>query len=179
MEIRSKARFYELMRAGCLGNTLRNWTTKEEALASGCELFGIREANVAGGGKHYIVPRKELGHYIFSLQRCEIPFIIDEAAPDSDVMLQGEIIRTEKGWEGLLGIRTGLRMRESIARGLLRPYEGLRVKLLLDHFLDASSRDDVDAIFDLYPDAAVELASYPYRLGKLRRNTLIWEVRNY
>lgn len=180
MEIRSKARFYELMRAGCLGNTLRNWKTKEEALASGCSLFGIREVGAAGGGRHYIVPAKELGHHTFALHRCGVSFIIDEAAPDTDVTLQGEVCRTERGWEGLLGIRTGHRMRESIARGLLRPYRGLAVKLLLDQFLDPSSRDDIDAIFDLYPDSAVELASYPYKLGKLPcRNTVIWEVRNY
>lgn len=71
-------------------------------------------------------------------------------------------------------------MRESSRLGLLRPYVGLTVRALLDQFLDPSSRDDIDGLFELYPDAAIELASYPYKLGKLpNRNTVIWEVRNY
>jgi hypothetical protein len=46
--------------------------------------------------------------------------------------------------------------------------------------MDPSSRDDLDALFDLYPDAAVEFACFPHNLGIFpHRNTVIWEVRNY
>lgn len=40
--------------------------------------------------------------------------------------------------------------------------------------------DDVEILLELYPDATIELAAYPYTLGKIPgRNTVIWEVRDY
>lgn len=187
MELRFKSHFYELMRAGCLGNTLRNWNTVEEALASSCELFGIREMGVwGGGGGHGIRSRAELQPYTRGLESRGIRYIVDEAAPDSDAQLQGEVCRSvispgaTCGWVGMVGVRTGRRMRDSMAEGLLRPRSGLTLRLLLDYFLDPSSRDDFEAIWDLYPNAVIEFTSYPYCLGKIPgRNTIIWEVRDY
>lgn len=180
VKISSKRQYYRLMEASCLGNTLRNWRSPDDAWNSGANLVGFREMGRAGGGVHTVVPRNRVHQTFADWVHSGRNFIMDEAAPDADVLLQGEICRTFRGYEGLLGVRTGSRMRDSIAKGLLRPVCGVVVKALLDQFLDPSSRDDVDALFDLYPDATIELASYPYYLGKLpARNTLIWEVRNY
>jgi len=50
----------------------------------------------------------------------------------------------------------------------------------LDRFMDPSSRDDLEQLFDLYPDATVEFTCYQMDLGTIpRRNTIFWEVRNY
>lgn len=168
------------MEHGCLGNTLRNWRHYVEAYDSGVPIFGLREIGVAGGGSHIVIPRNELITTAADWVCFGRRFIVDEAAPDTDVVLQGEICRTFRGWEGLLGLRTGHRMRESARLGLFHHYSGVTVKVLLDEFLDPSSRDDIDALLDLYPEATIELASYPYTLGKIPgRNTVIWEVRCY
>jgi hypothetical protein len=180
MRITSKPEFYQLAKAGCLGNLLRLFNSADEARASNVQHFGFRQVGAAGGGRHGVYPRKLLSDAVATWNDLGCPYIIDEAAPDIDVILQGEICRTTRGWEGLLGIRTGHRMRESIALGLLVPRQGIIVRALLREFLDASSLDDVDELLELYPDATIELASYPYDLGRIpNRNTLIWEVRDY
>jgi len=179
MRITSKVEYYRLMEAGCLGNTLRNWRTPEEAYDSCAPLVGFREMGAAGGGQHAIVAHRDIFHVADLWREAGRRFILDEAAPDRDVLLQGEVTHVGN-WDGFLGVRTGMRMRQSIAAGLLRPFGGLAVKLLLDQFLDPSSRDDFDAIWELYPSAVIEFATYPYDLGKIPgRNTLIWEVRDY
>jgi hypothetical protein len=180
VEIRSKIEFYRLMEADCLGNTLRNWRRPGDAWDSGASLVGFREMGRAGGGVHSVVPRNRIHATFTEWVLAGRRFIMDEAAPDEDAQLQGEICRTVHGLQGLLGIRTKRRMRQAMGEGLLHPCSGVVVKALLDQFLDPSSRDDIDALFDLYPDATIEFASYPYYLGKLpARNTIIWEVRNY
>ncbi len=46
--------------------------------------------------------------------------------------------------------------------------------------LDPSSRDDLEALLELYPDATVELTSYDVDVGVLPyRNTIVGEVRHY
>ena len=179
-EIRSKKQFYELWRAGLLGNRPRTWLDVEEAYAASCPRYGIREQGRAGGGKFEVVPRSELLERIQVWVREKRTFILDDGAPNELVQLQGEVTRTEHGLEGVMAIRSGLNMREAAARGLLLPVRGLRANLLLDHFLCPNSREDLGKIMDAYPDAVVEFAAFPSFVGVLpRRNTLIWEVRNY
>jgi hypothetical protein len=181
MEIRTKAEYFALASRGLLGNTLQQFgESVEEALTSHVHTFGVREVGAAGGGLHAIVHRSDLHSTIRRWRDAGRHYHIDEAAPDTDVVLQGELCRTCEGWGGVLGIRTGHRMRDSARLGLLRPVQGLEVLMLLDQFVDPSSRDDLRILWDSYPDAVIEFASYPYHLGRIpRRNTVIWEVRNY
>lgn len=180
MEILSKSHFFELMRKGALGNTLNSWTSVQSALDSGVTLFGMREIGFAGGGAHAIVSGAELPIRAYQWHTFGRRFLIDEAAPDSDVQLQGELCRGFYGLEGVLGVRTGCRMRQAMELNLLKPVRGAESLYLLRKFIDPSSLDDMEQIWDLYPEAVIEFASYPYDLGKIPgRNTLIWEVRNY
>jgi hypothetical protein len=51
---------------------------------------------------------------------------------------------------------------------------------LLDRFMDPNSRADLDALLDLYPDAAVEFSCFSVNVGIFpARNTIFWETRNY
>lgn len=180
MEIRSKRKFYELWHAGLLGNKPRTWTEAVEAHTARPRRVGFRQIGVAGGGAAEIVPTTEILSTALRWQHRGWSYMIDETSPDEDVMLQGEVCLTTRGWEGLLGLRTGMRMRYAMERGLLVPMRGLAVRALLRQHLDENSLNDVDELFELYPDAVIELASFPYFLGTLpRRNTIIWEVRNY
>jgi len=185
MRIASKAEFYRLWRSGALGNRPRAWATVGEALASMAPLVAIRGSSASarrlGGAPHWIVWRDELEASCRDWHRQGFgAFALDEPAPDHLVLLQGEVCRTWRGWGGTLGVRTGVRMREAMASGLLRAWSGLAVKALLDQYLDPSSREDIDALLDLYPDATIEFASYKCDVGIIPgRNTLIWEVRDY
>ena len=180
MELRFKSHFYELMERGCLGNTLRNWRTIQDAWDAESPYYGFREIGIAGGGLHSVVPRSDLFAKFNDWSHAGRRFIMDEAAPDTDVQLQGEICQGIFGWEGYLGIRTGLRMRPAMAAGCMRPYRGLSTRTIVRSFCCENSFGDIECLFDLYPDATIEFATYPYDLGKIpRRNTLIWELRNY
>jgi hypothetical protein len=185
VKIESKAEFYQLWRAGALGNRPRAWATADEALASGAPRIAIRSSMAGrrwlGGAAVSIVRRDQLREALDLWAKANHgDYALDEPAPDALVTLQGEVCRGLRGWEGYFGVRTGLHMRVASMLGMLRPYSGVAVRTLLDCYLDPSSRDDVDALLEMYPDATIELAAYSVDVGIIPgRNTLIWEVRDY
>lgn len=181
MEIRSKREFYRLWHAGLLGNRPHVFTNIHDALALGAPTVGFREVGGgAHGGKFELVPRSEALATAARWDAEGRKYSLDSAVPNPEVTLIGEVCQTWRGLEGFLAIRSKLPMRATAAAGLFRSYQGLTVHLLLREFMDPSSRDDLDALFDLYPDAAVEFACFPHNLGIFpHRNTVIWEVRNY
>jgi hypothetical protein len=180
VEIRTKAEFYRLWEAGCLGNKLRTWRDPAEAYRSGAPVVGFREIGKAGGGKLQIVCREAIVPTAHDWRMDGRAYMICEAAPDERGTIQGEVMRGVGGWRGTLGLSTGLRMREAAARGLLVPRAGAAVVALMDRYMDPSSRDDVEDLLELYPDAVVEFTCYECMVGSLPgRNTIIWEVRNY
>lgn len=182
MTIGSKKQFLLLWEAGCLGNRPRVWRTVGAALRDAAPRVGFREMgrSAGGAGLHEIVSADAVLDTAQRWTSERRAFFIDEAAPDWDVTLQGEICRTWRGLEGYLGVKTGVRMREAMRRGLLKPVTGSTILYLLDKYMDPLSRDDVDALLDIFPQATIELACYPYDVGVLaNRNTLIWECREY
>ncbi len=184
-EIRTKREFFQRWEAGELGNKLRTWRTPAEALASGCTPVGFRQIGTAGGGKLDIVPREEISATADRWRSEGRQFMICEAAPDHRATIQGEVCRPTRGSRGgLCGIIgrviNGRRMRDSIAAGDLKPVGGAQVSVLLSTYMDANSRDDLDALLERYPDAAIEFTCYEISVGCYpRRNTIFWEVRNY
>ena len=71
-------------------------------------------------------------------------------------------------------------LRQSIAQGMHRQYGYVATRVLLNRFMDPSSRDDLDVLLEQYPEAAVEFACFSVNVGTIpRRNTVFWEVRNY
>lgn len=105
---------------------------------------------------------------------------MDDGAPDHKRTLQGEVCRTERGLQGFLEIGGHLPMRQAMAAGLMKHYGYLQTKLLLDRYMDPSSRDDLDALLERYPDAAIEFTCFSVNAGVFpNRNCIFWEVRNY
>lgn len=179
-QIRSKADFYRLWEAGVLGNKLRTWRDVDQAFSSGVTPIGFREVGKAGGGKLDIVDRSLLAETAARWRAESRTFVLCEAAPDQLATIQGEVCRTVGGWHGLLGrVFNGRRMRDSMAAGDLRPCQGVQVVDLLDRFMDPASRDDLNGLLEIYPDATVEFTCYSVDVGFLNRNTIFWEVRNY
>lgn len=179
MEIRSKAQFFDLWNTGCLGFKLRAWDDPQAAVAAGVPLVGFRQIGTGGGGRFVMATRDHILETADQLTREGIRFMICEAAPDEQGTIQGEVCRTSRGLEGYLGMSTGLRMREAMARGLLTPRGYLETLALCRHFMSAPSFDDLEALFDLYPDSTVEFTCYGDHDFDRGRNTIFWEVRNY
>lgn len=191
MQIRSKRKFFELWEAGVLGNRTKLFHTLEEALSSGEKQIGFREVGKTGGGAWVLHKQKD------SLTRLEFEvvvaveysiwvakgrtFIMDNSVPNDHSVMQGEVIRTYNGLESFLAIGRGLApMRITMAQGLHKHRGGAETNVILERYMDPSSRDDLRDIMDLYPDAAVEFTCFDVNVGNLpHRNTIFWEIRNY
>ena len=71
-------------------------------------------------------------------------------------------------------------MRLAMAAGHMRHCSYATVNALLEKFMDPSSRGDLDALLELFPDATVEFSCFSINVGVFPgRNTLFWEVRDY
>jgi hypothetical protein len=105
---------------------------------------------------------------------------MDDGAPDDKCTLQGEVCRTIRGLESYLEVGGGLPMRQAMAAGHMKHRGYLETKVLLERYMDASSRDDLDALLELYPDHTVEFSCFSVDVGVFpNRNTLFWETRLY
>ena len=49
--------------------------------------------------------------------------------------------------------------------------------MLLHHHCDASSFDDLMELLDTYPGAVIEFSTYPFAVGRMNRNMIVWEIR--
>lgn len=182
MVIKTKAQFFILWEAGCLGNRTRLWRNPHEAYSwakANNHEVGFRQIGSAGGGKWEKVPWYKVLYTADKWRREGRKFIMDDGAPDEYRTLQGELCRTPKGMEGFLEVGGGLPMRPAMAAGLMKPYGYVQTLVLLGRYMDPPSRDDVDAIFDLYPDATIEFSCFSVNAGVYNRNTIFWEVRDY
>jgi hypothetical protein len=183
MEINTKAEFFRMWHQGLLGNRTRLTQDPDEAWNWKSEEYGFRMAPCGGGGGAWAgVPRSQFwttyNEWKYSEKQTGFSFYIDDRVPDSYQTIQGEICRTHRGLEGYIGASL-FPMRVAMAQGILKPRSSIETLVLLNSYMDPSSRDDVDAIFDLFPDATIEFTCFKCPVGVLRRNTMFWEVRNY
>lgn len=193
-EIRSKQQFFSLWEAGVLGNRTRLWrdplaawywgrdtNLSSETMPDDLPEIGFREIRKgAGAGKWEKVPWHRVLVTADQWRAEGRKFVMDDGAPDSKRTLQGEICRTYRGLEGYLDTVGQLPMRPAMAAGHMRHCTGATVLALLDRFMDPSSRDDLDALLELYPNATIEFSCFSVNVGVFPgRNTLFWETRNY
>jgi hypothetical protein len=182
VDIRSKRQFYRLWEDGALGNRTQIFRTLEEAMSSGVQEVGFRAQGAGGGAWEKAKTRDEVPAIFARWKASGRTFIMDDGVPNDRTTMQGEIVRTTASLEGFIAVAAtrGLPpMRQSIAAGMHRSYSWLQVRMLMAKFMDDPSRDDIDALLDLYPDHAIEFACFDCKVGNLRRNTIIWEVRLY
>lgn len=181
MKLRYKAWFYEAWEAGLLGNRPHLFRDASIAFGSGFPLVGFRELGRTGGGKWQRVAHMDVLETAKQWKSEGRKFIMDSAtypADDSHITLQGEICRTYRGWEGLMGYTPNLPMRRAFP--LMRQVRGAEVLVLLNRWMDPSSQDDLRDLLDLYPDATVEFTCFDMDTGCFPgRNTIFWETRDY
>jgi hypothetical protein len=184
MKIISKTQFFDLWEAGVLGNRTRLWRDPflcvTDCLDLRIDIVGFRELGKTGGGAWERVPLNKVLITARKWQDAGRKYIMDDGCPDDKRILQGEICRTWRGLEGFLDTNCKLPMRPAIAAGHMRHCTYATVNALLDKFMDPSSREDLETLLELFPDATIEFSSFSVDVGVIpNRRTLFWEVRNY
>lgn len=196
MQIRNKQQFFEMWEAGLLGNRTRLWrdpltawywgrdaNLSSETMPDNLPEIGFRELRkpgTVGAGAWEKVPWHRVLETAERWRTAGRQFIMDDGAPDDKRTLQGEICRTFRGLEGYLEVGGGLPMRPAMAAGLMKHRTYVETRMLLERYMDPSSREDLDALLELYPDAAIEFSCFTVNVGIFPgRNTLFWETRNY
>lgn len=99
------------------------------------------------------------------------------AAPDDARVIQGELMRTPGGlyFHGSTGKTT---VREAMLDGSAFDWSGFTPAAALRQGMTPESWQDIQEIFDLWPDAIIEFTVFSKCFGHLpNRNTVIWEVR--
>ncbi len=187
MLITSKARMYELLRTGALGNTFRIWRSTEEFESSGFKgLTGIRASDEPGAPYwHHLTPHQTL--YAVSLyEEMGYTPVIYEASPDQHIVMQGEFSwHTHddlRGWsEPVLYLRYSrakTHMRAALASD--NNYaEGRHAEVLLRHALGQRSWAEVVWLSMIYPEHVIEFTAYDKKVGQKQQTICVWEVRAY
>jgi len=184
MEILDKRQMYDLQRRLALGNCLRTWSTPDEVRSSGYRgPVAIRPLKPRLGMVTHINQR--------DLERATAMYAASRGCGPED-MVYSEMAAPSMGIGRLLNAEA-----ERLPGGLYLRWCPLNVHMpeamksathswrleaagILEYFMtDWRDLDDLEALMDMYPDAAVEFSVLDRRVGWAERQTVIWEVRNY
>ena len=122
----SKPQNYRLWQGGAFGNKLRAWRSVDEWRESGFDgMVVLRTLMEEGGGPcRYNLPPEEVDAIVDTWLALGIPLdkiMVNEAAPDGDVILQGEylndiyVMDEEAGWGYFKYSRARAQMRDALA----------------------------------------------------------------
>jgi hypothetical protein len=178
MKILNKAKMYELLEKGLLGNHLRIFRTDEELREGGVgESIGVRCVGAPGGAFYYSKSVKDAIRLANMLRVRGITVVYQVSAPDHLRTIQGEVCYAE----GLLCLTYSTakaHMREALKTA--KTVFGYEARAILNAYVDPSSMDDIELVLDTYKDHVVEFTSFSCCVGGLKgRNTCIWECRCY
>lgn len=173
MDVLTKQQNYRLWQSGAFGNKLRAWRTVEEWEASGFGGLVVLRSLVPGGPCFYNLTPEQLKWHAMQLSQM----MVNEAAPDQDVILQGEY---DNALWGCFRYSTArFHMRDALREASQETY-GLRSDMLLRGAMTPSSYEDWRVLLDQYPKHVLEVSVYDRCLGDTPgRNALVWEVRRY
>jgi hypothetical protein len=177
---------YRLYLAGKFGNKLRTWANPAEFTSHTSSgevgLFSLRyRGHNPGKWAAFGLTRDD------AIARADqwaaegagrhlITF--NESAPDDQLILQGELMRSGRYFDLLYSTTPGLRMNE--IRKEPKYADGMRAVEMIRSAMCPNSYDDLLDLFDEYEDSVIEFSAYNCYLGdRYRRNTVIWECRNY
>ena len=182
-KVLSKKECYALIARKITGNMLRNWTHLEDVLNSGFDgLLRLRYSG-AGGNSRFsyaaFAPDKLPNEFQAWVQGGINPgdIMVCEAAPDEALKIQGEVYLSPEGMELWYSTVNGITCREAMQSPTKA--SGIEAVMLLKLHMDPASYDDLQCLFEIYPDSVIEFSTYSHAVGWARRNTVFWEVRNY
>ena len=186
----SKPQNYRLWQGGAFGNKLRAWRTVDAWRESGFDRKVVLRTLMEGGGGPccYNLQPEEVDAVVDTWLALDIPLdkiMVNEAAPDGDVILQGEYLNDiyeidgEAGWGYFHYSRAKFQMREAL-RVASEVAQKLRSDLLLKLAMTPASHEDWNLLLERYPGHVLEVSVYDRCLGDTPgRNALVWEVREY
>ena len=186
----SKTQNYLLWQGNAFGNKLRSWRTVDEWRRSGFEGEVVLRTLLDGGGGpcRYNLASEEVDSVVDGWLALDIPpdrIMVNEAAPDGDVILQGEYLNDiyvmdgEAGWGYFKYSRARAQMRDALAAAP-EVAQRLRSDLLLKLAMTPASYDDWNLLLERHPGHVLEVSIYDRCLGDVPgRNALVWEVRKY
>jgi hypothetical protein len=188
---KNKQENYELYHRGYYGNHLKFWISLEDFfidLDTGA--WSVEEPVVL---RTVHLPGIKLPDYCSRTKPSEVTalatrwvkdygvkfdqIVLNEIGPDKDIVLQGEIMRTERHYD--LYFSTMQVMMRKALRWNPQHACGLAAIKRVEQVMDDSSFDNLHRLFDEFPDAIIEFSTYAVPLGVLKLNTVFWEVRAY
>lgn len=182
MRIQSKAEMYRLLSAGQLGNTIPQYFTVADWVASGDDrrygFWGVR-SQVPGGPCRLYCPAAEVAATAESFGCAfNISMMIDAV---TTVTLWADI------WEsptGLVVYGIEYPQRGGSWRKLMpvegKHWHGTAAKMILRKHLNANSLADVTELLEMYDGHVLELSATEECIGNVpHRNHTTWEIRSY
>lgn len=183
LSIDDKKTAVRLFKDGAYGNTIRQFDRFTDAIDSDCSLFAVRQKGKAGGGFcRYNVKAEELALATHLATVAGIPLeeiYYNEMLNDDYVILQGEYVVKPDGDRWLHYSHLPLPMRDALKKESYHA-KGLHAFRLVQSHMNHNSFDDFRDCLALWPGHAIEFTVCSKYVGQSpRRNTIIWEVRNY
>lgn len=184
-KVQNKAEFYRLTALGLLGNQMGCWNSIEEMQKSDSTgPYMLRYAGTTGCGnfKPGIPPSKIVKAVAKWIRDGADPSRIRiwESPPIKKVVMCGEFASVAEGggYYLMYSKRRRTHMNTALRKYACHAY-GLRALTILRETLDTASFETFMELLDEYPGAVIEFQTFECKLGRLRHNTVIWEVRNY
>jgi hypothetical protein len=186
--LRRKGTFYTDFETGLFGNKARTWNSYGELVASGWkDLVCIRGKGIPREDVKYNLPFEQVRKEVEGLIAKGYPEYLlkfNQSMPDYALSIQGEVVGITSRDTHMNGLElTYTTVKKPMNEGLKEETKfasGLFAKLILCSRMDPSSFEDLQALFEIYPDSAVEFSTYEVAVGDIpNRNTVFWEVRNY
>lgn len=168
--------------AGEFGNLLLSWPDLDAYKASGYSGDVVLRYKGTGGGGWcaYGAPQENVDATVAQwlqegAERGRI--YVNESQSDEGLVIQGEVMRSAD-YFSLRYSTLKKKMRDALAEDQ-KHVGGLSAVLILRSCLDNASWEQLNHLFDVYPDSVIEFSTWDHPIGDMGWNTVIWEVRNY
>ncbi len=175
---KSKAEFYPRWLRGEFGNRLRAWDCYADL--QGDSYRGpvtVRYKEASSPRCKYEVAFSDIEKVIAELGGDPELYTFNESAPDSKLLIQGEVYHGPTYSLYYSELKTN--MREALKQGGKQVYF-TTAKCIMQHYMRPKSYMMIQDLFDLYPNCVIEFGCYSRCLGEFPgHNVIIWEVRNY
>lgn len=187
----TKRENYELYHKGYYGNHLRFWPSLSDLYRDVME--GTWKAHEPVALRTVDKPGIQLPRYCSVTYLSEVgklahlwineyginpnDIVVNEIGKDGHIILQGEVTRSTKHYS-LYYSTAKFMMREAL---VIDPQhlDGLQAIKMLESKMDAPSYENLQRLFDEFPEAVIEFSIYDQPVGNLQHNTVFWEVRAY
>lgn len=175
--IKTKTDMYWHMKQGHFGNYIPFWTLEEAEALSDEERMAWHPFSI-----RWLVPsaktlyNRPFDEIISTLRAVSTPGLVCAMAPNGKEVLQGEVQRDAEGLYLFYGTEPGV-MKANMPN--FKHARRLEAKMILQHFLDAPSYENMMRLLDDFPDHVIEFSTFSERCGNLNWNTAFWEVRAY